>query len=83
MDFIKQYAKAVVGYVLPILLLMANDLFKGDVPWPQTKEEWLQYVISSLAVGTSVLTVRNTTNDRQVAATQSVSLKVGRHSKPD
>jgi hypothetical protein len=83
MDTIKQYAKGVLGYILPLLLNMANDLFTGDKPWPQTQAEWMQYLLSSLVIGTTVLAVPNTTTNPAVAAKQSVQLKTGRHALPE
>jgi hypothetical protein len=83
MNKLSAYAKGVLGYVLPPLLIMVNDLFAGDSPWPQTQAEWLQYILSSLVVGTAVVATPNTTTDPVVAAKQSVRLKPGRHALPD
>lgn len=66
MEFLKQAAKAVVAFVLPILVNMVMDLVNGNAPFPQTGQEWLRYVLSSVVTGLGVYGVPNKQSEKQI-----------------
>jgi hypothetical protein len=83
MEFLFKNAKAVVAVVLPLLINMVMDLVNGTAPWPQSNQEWLRYVLSSVVIGLGVYGMPNTTKDPEIARHQSVTLKPGRHALPE
>lgn len=54
MDQIKTISKALAGWLAGVIVSMIYDLTEGGVPFPQTKEEWLRYVLTSFGVAIGV-----------------------------
>jgi hypothetical protein len=68
MEFLKKSAKAVVAFLLPLLINMGTDLLSNDKPWPQDDKEWLQYVLSSVVTALGVYGVGNKLSKDQVTS---------------
>lgn len=56
---VKVYAKAIAVFVAGWVFNVLVDLIQGEKPWPQTKEEWAQYLLTSLGVAVVALFTRN------------------------
>jgi hypothetical protein len=62
----KVYAKTIAVFVAGIVVNMVTDLIQGSKPWPQTGDEWLQYLLSSFAVALAALLTRNKIIQKQL-----------------
>lgn len=63
---VKEYAKAVAVFIVGIATNMLLDLVNGEKPWPQSPEEWRQYVLTSVGAALAALLVRNKITQKQL-----------------
>jgi hypothetical protein len=63
---VKVYAKTIAVFIAGIVVNMVTDLIQGSKPWPQTGDEWLQYLLSSFAVALAALLTRNKIIQKQL-----------------
>lgn len=63
---VKVYAKTVAVFVAGWVFNVLVDLVKGEKPWPQTKEEWLQYLLTSFGVAFIALVTKNKIVQKQI-----------------
>ena len=66
MDTIKKYAKSVGAFVAVFIGNMILDLINGKVPFPTTKEEWVQYLVTSFGAALGAWSLRNKITEKQV-----------------
>jgi lipopolysaccharide export LptBFGC system permease protein LptF len=64
--FIKEHAKTVVAFVATFVGNAIVSLLNGDTAWPQTKDEWLQYALTSVGAAVSVWLARNKITQKQL-----------------
>lgn len=83
MNTLSAYAKAGTALVLTVLTNLLANFVNGSTPWPQTSDEWIALIVTSLVATLSVAAIPNTTTNPEVAANQSVRLKTGRHALPE
>lgn len=63
---VKVYAKTVAVFVAGWVFNVLVDLVKGEKPWPQTKEEWFQYLLTSFGVALVALVTKNKIIQKQI-----------------
>lgn len=71
-NFIKEHAKTVVAFVATFIGNAIVSLIKGETAWPQTKDEWLQYALTSVGAAFSVWLARNKITQKQINADPNV-----------
>ena len=64
--FIKEWAKTLAAFVAGVVANMIVNLVNGGAVWPQTRAEWLQYVLTSFGVAISVALTRNKITQKQL-----------------
>lgn len=63
---VKVYAKTVAVFVAGWVVSVLTDLIKGEKPWPQTKEEWAQYLLTSFGIAFVALITKNKIIQKQI-----------------
>lgn len=63
---LKVHAKTFVAFVAGVLGNMIVNLVTGNAVWPQTKEQWLQYALTSFGTAIAVWLTRNKITQRQL-----------------
>ena len=66
-ELVKKYAKAIVAFILAIVVNMVTDLASGARPWPQDRDEWFRYLGSSVVLALGVYGVPNKQDKGQVS----------------
>jgi hypothetical protein len=66
MDLVKAWAKTLAAFVAGVVTTMILNLVNGGAVWPQTRAEWLQYVLTSFGAAIAVALTRNKITQKQL-----------------
>jgi hypothetical protein len=64
--FIKEWAKTIAAFVAGVVANMIVNLVQGGTVWPQTKAEWIQYLLTSFGTAIAVSLTRNKITQKQL-----------------
>lgn len=64
--YVKEYAKTVATFVVAVVGNMIVNLVNGSAPWPQTRDQWIQYVVTSFGAAIATLIVPNKITQKQL-----------------
>jgi hypothetical protein len=64
--FVKEWAKTIAAFVAGVVANMIVSLVQGGTVWPQTKAEWIQYVLTSFGTAIAVALTRNKITQKQL-----------------
>lgn len=64
--FVKEWAKTIAAFVAGVVANMIVNLVQGGTVWPQTKAEWIQYVLTSFGTAIAVSLTHNKITDKQI-----------------
>lgn len=64
---LKEYAKTIGAFVAGVIANMISDLIEGRAPWPETPNDWLRYILTSLGAALGAFALRNKVTESQVA----------------
>lgn len=65
-NWLKVHAKTFVAFLAGVIGNMIVNLINGSAVWPQTKEQWLQYAITSFGTAIAVWFTRNKITQKQL-----------------
>lgn len=66
LGFLKIYAKTVGAFVFGVVANMVLGLINDGTPWPQTKDEWVQYIVTSFGAAIGAWALRNKVTEKTV-----------------
>lgn len=64
--FVKEWAKTISAFVAGVVANMIVNLVQSGTVWPQTKNEWVQYVLTSFGSAIAVALTRNKITQKQL-----------------
>lgn len=64
--FIKEWAKTLAAFVAGVVTTMILNVVNGSAVWPQTRDEWLQYALTSFGAAIAVALTRNKITQKQL-----------------
>jgi hypothetical protein len=62
----REYAKTIASFIAATIGNAIVNLINGGVPWPQTKEEWLQFVLTTFGAAIAAWIVPNKITQKQL-----------------
>lgn len=62
----KEQAKTIAAFVATFVLNMIVSLVDGSTPLPQTREEWTQYLVTSVGAALAAWVARNKITQKQL-----------------
>jgi len=65
-NFIKAWAKTIAAFAAGVVANMIVNLVQGGTVWPQTRAEWIQYVLTSFGTAIAVALTRNKITQKQL-----------------
>lgn len=63
---IREWGKTVAAFIAGVVTTMIVNLVQGNAVWPQTKDEWIQYVVTSFGAAIAVALTRNKITQKQL-----------------
>ena len=66
METVKEYSKAILGFLALLATNMATDLMRGEEFWPSTPGEILRWAITSIAGTWLIYQIPNALQAKQV-----------------
>ncbi|QGJ90073.1 holin [Mycobacterium phage Indlulamithi] len=66
LNFLKVNAKAVVAFVVGVILNAVNDVISGKAPWPTSLADWGRYLGTSLIGAVVVWATGNKLTEKQI-----------------
>lgn len=63
---VKEWAKTVSAFVAGVGTTMILNLIQDKAVWPQTRAEWLQYVLTSFGAAIAVSLTKNKITQKQL-----------------
>jgi hypothetical protein len=70
--FIKEWAKTIAAFAATYAANAFYSLINGSAPWPQTKAEWQQYALTTIAAAVATWLARNKITQKQLDADKNV-----------
>lgn len=65
-NWIKEQAKALAAFAAGFIGNMIVGFINGDTAWPQNKEEWIQYLLTSAGAALAAYFTRNKITQKQI-----------------
>jgi hypothetical protein len=62
----KEYAKAIWVFLIGIFGPPLVKILLGEAPFPQTKQEWINWIVAVLGSGLAAILVRNKITQKQL-----------------
>lgn len=66
MNVIKEHAKTIAAFFATYLANALVSLATGGTPWPQNKDEWLQYTLTTVGAAVAAWLARNKITQKQL-----------------
>lgn len=66
MNLIREYAKTIAAFFATYLANAFVSLVDGGTPWPQGKDEWLQYALTTVGAAVAAWLARNKITQKQL-----------------
>jgi hypothetical protein len=63
---VKEHAKTIAAFVATFVGNAIVSLIKGETAWPQTKDEWVQYALTSIGAAFATWLARNKITQKQL-----------------
>lgn len=64
--WLKEQAKTVAAFAGTFIFNMIVSLIKGETPLPSTRDEWVQYLLTSVGAAIAAYGVRNKITQKQL-----------------
>lgn len=70
--WVQEHAKTIAAFVVTFALNSVVSLIDGTTPWPQNRDQWVQYLLTSVGAAIAAYKVRNKITQKQLDADPNV-----------